>query len=407
MSDPTSKRDPTLRPHVSLKSMQDTSFGQGWISGVLSTLLGGLGLGVVLCFHFPEWLTMPQLRSLYPLTVVRALLYVVLVTAFLLASLSVCLRYNKSLGLAGIGLTLLAARLGGSQVPVGGHSDSGPPLGFSLDWFLLNLILYSLVYVPLERRFALHPEQPIFRSEWTTDIAYFFVNTLMIQVISVMTLSPALVLFDWARVPSIVHFVSTLPLVAQLLGVLLVADFAQYWVHRAFHRVPCLWRLHAIHHSTESMDWLAGSRLHLIDAIVTRGATYIPIYVLGFSMRAFYAYLLIVVIQATFIHANVRWEFPRLQWLLATPCFHHWHHSAEVDAVDKNFAVHTPIWDRLFGTYYMPGHWPHTYGLAHGKRIPAGWLRQLFYPFTTPVSACAESEAASNQSQPADLDPQA
>lgn len=48
----------------------------------------------------------------------------------------------------------------------------------------------------------------------------------------------------------------------------LVADFTQYWVHRTFHTVPWLWRFHAIHHSAEEMDWLAGSRLHLVDVIV-------------------------------------------------------------------------------------------------------------------------------------------
>ena len=62
-----------------------------------------------------------------------------------------------------------------------------------------------------------------------------------------------------------------------------MADFTQYWVHRTFHAVPALWRFHAVHHSAEQMDWLAGSRLHLVDIAVTRGLTYVPIYVLGFA----------------------------------------------------------------------------------------------------------------------------
>ena len=369
------------RPHLSLKTTQETSFGHGWISGVLSVFLGVLGLGAVLCFYFPEWLTMPELRSKYPLVYVRGLMQVVLVASFLLGSVSVCLRYNKALGLAGIALTLIAVLFGGSQVPVADAAGNPPPLGLSLDWFLLNLILYSIVYVPLERRFAKHPEQPIFRKGWKTDLTYFFVNTLFVQVMSVMTLKPAMVLFDWARLESVTSYVSGLPLIVQVLAILFVADFTQYWVHRAFHEVPTLWRFHAIHHSAESMDWLAGSRLHLIDAVLTRGATYVPIYILGFSEPAFFAYLGIVVVQATFIHANVRWEFPRLRWVLATPCFHHWHHTAEPDALDKNFAVHMPIWDRLFGTYHMPGRWPNAYGLAHGKSVPPGWPQQFVYPF--------------------------
>ena len=106
-----------------------------------------------------------------------------------------------------------------------------------------------------------------------------------------------------------------------------------------------------------------------------------PIYVLGFSEPAVIAYVVIVVFQATFIHANVRWEFRPFRGLVATPCFHHWHHSTEREAADKNFAVHTPVWDRLFGTYFMPDRWPSSYGLSGGDPVPEGYFRQLIYPF--------------------------
>jgi lathosterol oxidase len=108
---------------------------------------------------------------------------------------------------------------------------------------------------------------------------------------------------------------------------------------------------------------------------------YIPVFILGFADAALYAYILWVTIQATFIHANVRWEFGPLKWLLVTPQFHHWHHAAEEAAVDKNFAVHSPIWDMVFGTYYLPGRWPHAYGLAHSPPPPSGYFRQLIYAF--------------------------
>ena len=114
-----------------------------------------------------------------------------------------------------------------------------------------------------------------------------------------------------------------------------MADLAEYTVHRLFHRVPWLWRFHAVHHSSLAMDWLAGSRLHLVDAVVTRALSYVPIYILGFSETAMFVYVVWVVIQATFIHANVRWKFRPIRWLLATPAFHHWHHSAAPEAVKR------------------------------------------------------------------------
>ena len=134
------------------------------------------------------------------------------------------------------------------------------------------------------------------------------------------------------------------------------------------------------------MDWLAGSRLHLVDVVVTRGLTYVPIYVLGFAEAPLFAYVAFVSIQATFIHANVRFEFGRLDWLLATPRFHHWHHAAEVEAVDRNFAVHLPVLDRLFGTHHLPPErWPSAYGFAGGVPVPDGYGRQFVHPFVSAV----------------------
>jgi lathosterol oxidase len=369
---------PRFRAHVALETTEPTSVGHGFISGLVSALLGIAGFGLVLSLRFPEHLMQADLRPLYSSPYLRAAIHVILVTSFLLGSVSAVLRANKTLALTGLGFTLLAALLGGSA------AVSAPAPGreswLAVDFFVLNLLLYSAVFVPLERMFALRPEQHVFRRQWTVDLTYFFVNSLLMEVLTVLTLQPALVLFDWARVAPVETLIGGLPLPAQVVLIVLAADFTQYWVHRTFHTVPLLWRFHAIHHSAEEMDWLAGSRLHLVDVIVTRGLTYVPIFVLGFSNAALLVYVFLVAAQATFIHANVRWQFRPVRRLVATPGFHHWHHSAEVEAVDKNFAVHTPIWDILFGTYYYPDRWPSRYGISGGRPVPSGWLKQLVSP---------------------------
>jgi sterol desaturase/sphingolipid hydroxylase (fatty acid hydroxylase superfamily) len=369
-----------MRFRWSLQSFEARDFGSGWISGVASAALGLLGLGAVVCFHFPSILTVPELRSLYPVPYIRALLHLVLVGAFVLGAISLSLRQNKALGTAGIGFTLMAAALGGSQVPLDGELAAGPFLG--LDWFLLNLIVYSAVFIPLERLFAHRPEQGPFRRAWRTDLAYFFVSALLLQLTTLLTMQPAMVFFQWAIAPEVQGWIRGQPFAVQFLEILVFTDLTQYWVHRMFHSVPMLWRFHAIHHSAESMDWLAGSRLHLVDVAVTRGLTYVPIYVLGFSETPLVAYVVFVSIQATFIHANVRFRFGPLGWIVATPQFHHWHHGAEREAVDKNFAVHLPLLDWLFGTFHLPkDRWPESYGLADGAPIPEGYLRQFVHPF--------------------------
>src|SRR5262245_738911 len=129
-------------------------FGSGWIAGVLSVLLGIIGLLAVICFHFPSLLTVEDARRYYAenLVLVRGVLHVVLVSSFLLGVLSVSLRQNKTLGLVGCFLVLISALLGGSQVPIDDQFDKHVYLG--LDWFLLNLIVTAAIFVPLERLFG-------------------------------------------------------------------------------------------------------------------------------------------------------------------------------------------------------------------------------------------------------------
>jgi len=191
-------------------------------------------------------------------------------------------------------------------------------------------------------------------------------------------------MFEWAASADVQRVVSAQPFVVQFAAILFLTDFVQYWIHRGFHQVPMLWRFHRIHHSADVMDWLAGSRLHLVDVAVTRGLTYVPIYVLGFAEAPLVTYIAFVSIQATFIHANVRFTFGPLRWVLATPQFHHWHHGADPEAVNRNFAVHLPLLDRLFGTCYLPkDRWPVSYGLADGTTVPPGYVRQLVDPFVS------------------------
>ncbi|MDP3527003.1 MAG: sterol desaturase family protein, partial [Hoeflea sp.] len=113
--------------------------------------------------------------------------------------------------------------------------------------------------------------------------------------------------------------------------------------------------------------------------IVTRGVTLLPVLALGFSQQALYIWLIIIAIQATLNHVNIRFDVPVLNQVIVLPRFHHWHHA--VTPVDKNFAVHFPWIDRLFGTYYMPaGEWPTETGIE-GDPVPPEFTKQLVWPF--------------------------
>src|SRR5258706_1855617 len=102
------------------------------------------------------------------------------------------------------------------------------------------------------------------------------------------------------------------------LAVLVLADFTQYWIHRAFHRLSWLWRFY-VHHSSTSMDWLAGSRMHPLDALATRAGVMTVLVLAGASPPAVALYLAFVSFHAVFIHANFGASLKRLEALVATP----------------------------------------------------------------------------------------
>lgn len=353
--------------------------GSGWVSGVSAVFLGLLGLGGTLCLRFPEFLTLPDARGQYPIQIMRLLIQGTIFAAFGFAAVSAILRQRKVLALTGAALALAAAAFGGGTVPL--PQEVGTKYGIGLDWFLLDLLVMTLVFVPLERIWPLHPGQGTFRAEWTTDSFYFVATHLPAQLMTFLMLLPAALASPWLAIPQLQGFVRNWPFVVQFLAVILVADLSQYAVHRMFHKIPVLWRFHAVHHSIRTMDWIAGSRSHFFDIAVTRGLIMIPLALCGFSQGAIVGYILFVSFHATWSHTDFR---PRTLWLenyLVTPRYHHWHHSAQAEAVDCNFAIHFPWIDRVFGTCHFPKDlWPKNYGL-NGTSVRPGFFRQFIDPF--------------------------
>lgn len=359
---------------------EPTAFGSGWMAGTASVFLGVLAVTGTLAFRYPDLLTTTEFRVRYPVGVLRTLLEVTIGLTFLLGAISMMLRRRKVLGLTGLALSFAALLAGGANVTPASSGDT--PFTIGLDWFALNVLITAMVFVPLERAFPLRADQSTFRFGWATDGMHFLVSHLAVQTLSFLTLLPATALAALWQPEFLRRLVAGLPFLVQVAGIVLVADFTQYWIHRAFHTVPALWRVHAVHHSSTAMDWLAGSRLHVIDVLATRGLVLVPIFLLGFETRALYAYLVIVSFHAVFVHANVRFRFGWLDYVVTTPRGHHWHHAQH--PVDKNFAVHLPVLDRLFGTQHLPGdQWPDDYGI-HGDPVPEGYARQLAYPFVKP-----------------------
>jgi len=359
-----------------LKIRSSFTDGMAW----LAAFLGVMCLLAVVAFHFPEYLTTPRLRAIYDEHQVRALLYTALMAAGLFSVLALLFSRLKPQALLGLGCVLLAWLAGGPNVPLSDTIEQ-PRFYLSLDWVLLDLVFMAALFINVELFFRLKPGQGILRHGWQVDLTHYVANHLFNGLIVVALFVPAQVLERYVSLSPLQQAVAGQALWVQILLLMFVTDFAQYWVHRAFHRVPLLWRFHRIHHSVTAMDWLAGSRLHIVDVLVTRSLSLVPLVLLGFTNQAINIYLPILALQAVFIHSNLRFEFAPLQKIISTPKFHHWHHTLDAGCKDKNFAVSLPFIDLLFGTYHSPkGQWPESYG-EPGKPIAEHYLAHLLAPF--------------------------
>jgi sterol desaturase/sphingolipid hydroxylase (fatty acid hydroxylase superfamily) len=244
---------------------------------------------------------------------------------------------------------------------------------------VFGLVVLAVIFVPLERIFALHPRR-VLRRGWRTDVVHYLVNGTALRIlllISVVVIGGVLRVF----VPAPLRDgVAASPGWVQIVAGLSIAMIGGYAGHRMAHEVPLLWRFHRLHHSIREMDWLAANHLHPLDETFGRSVAILPLYALGFGRVTLGAFIVVISLQAIFVHANVRFDFGWLRWVIATPQYHHWHHAREPQAYNSNYAGEFPALDALFGTLHLPANrWPAQYGVDDTE--PDGYLRQIAWPF--------------------------
>ena len=243
---------------------------------------------------------------------------------------------------------------------------------------LASLGVFAAMFVPLERAFPARPGQRVWRAGSAVDLAFFFGQYLVWSALALAALAAIRGQLDGVVPASWRHDVAALPLAAQVAIAVVAGDLLVYAWHRACHTVPLLWRFHAVHHSTESLDWLAAHREHPLDGVTTQLVQNLPAMVLALSLGEVGALVVLRGAWGLFIHANVSLDVGWLRFVLGAPSLHHYHHARDVVRC-ANYANLAPWIDVLFGTYHRPAG-PEGYRLGIVEPAPRGYLALLAWP---------------------------
>ena len=253
--------------------------------------------------------------------------------------------------------------------------DGSAPLLAAL---YLPIALVAVCIVVLE---LLDPERRDWRPVWR-DVRADAAFMIVVQVVMPRVLLPLAVLgvaalnHDPSQGPWPHHW----PLAAQAILMVLSVDLLRYWLHRACHGFPVLWRLHEVHHSPDILYSLNVSRFHPLEKILHFSFDSVPFVLLGVGPQVFAAYFLLYAVNGFFQHSNVRLRYGFLNYLVGSAQTHRWHHARDPKTASCNFGNTTIIWDLLFGTWYLPKNRNLNIGIPD-RDYPKDFWSQMFSPF--------------------------
>jgi sterol desaturase/sphingolipid hydroxylase (fatty acid hydroxylase superfamily) len=262
-------------------------------------------------------------------------------------------------------------------------------LGQTFTKILPISLAMAAVFTVLSSFWACNPSQPWWRKrDIVTDLCYWFFIPVIARYLRIgLLIVGAAALFRITTADGLIAFydnghgpLAALPLVVQMVLFLIGEDFILYWTHRIFHGQR-MWRYHAVHHSSQELEWISAARFHPVNLFLGSVTADVVMLLLGISPNVFVVLGPLTIAHSAFVHANLDWTFGPFKYVIATPVFHRWHHTAPDRGGEKNFAATFPILDVLFGTFYMPaGELPDRYGIAE-RDYPASFPAQLVHPF--------------------------
>ncbi len=183
-----------------------------------------------------------------------------------------------------------------------------------------------------------------------------------------------------------IQLLSNLNFTNQLIVYLIFSDFIEWVVHNLLHRVNILWKIHRVHHSIKTMDWIGNFRFHWGETIIYSTFKYLPLTLLGVRWQVILSGAVLATIIGHLNHSNLRISWGPLRYILNSPRMHIWHHDMHVRGkAGVNFGIVFSIWDWIFKTAYMPidKEGPDVLGYHGENNVPSSLLYRFFLPFYT------------------------
>jgi sterol desaturase/sphingolipid hydroxylase (fatty acid hydroxylase superfamily) len=211
------------------------------------------------------------------------------------------------------------------------------------------------------------------------NLGYYFLDALfVVPVLGIVTVAIAVFMQNAALIVVPANWWLAIGTYPTLFLAVFLGDFIGYWRHRLEH-TKWLWPTHAIHHSDEEMTWLTLNRFHPINRITTTMIDSAFLMAMGLPAWAVIANSAVRNYYGYFIHADLPWTYGRLGKVFVSPAMHQWHHAKDIKYAGTNFATVFSIFDRVFGTFALPGPCDVPLGIAQeiGQNVPA----QLAHPF--------------------------
>lgn len=230
-----------------------------------------------------------------------------------------------------------------------------------------------------------------FRRDWLpswkacrTDALHLAISSWFIE--SLPNLAQGMLIALGTRISSSIDgalWPSQWPLAAQLVAAMLLTTFVYYWWHRAAHRVPLFWRLHAVHHSADRVYWLNATRVHPIEAVIASITGPSILFVLGVPAEVMVVHACGAVSFRAIQHSNLDLRWGPLRWVFNHNDQHRWHHSTNATHGDKNYGNIFSLWDVLFGTHaQFPSREPNDgVGIGGREPYPTTYLGQIAAPW--------------------------